>query len=103
VDSSTLAVLVLLGLVVLRAILLAVGVALIVRPVSQCPACLESTTWLLHRPVLRYFAPWLEWRFCTHCGWQGPSRRETPPARVHVGLPERAKATLPDESAGSDP
>lgn len=74
-DGSLLAVTVLLGLVGLRWILLGVGAALLLRPVSSCPACFQPTllqevTWLIRRA-----APWLEWRFCPHCRWQGPARR----------------------------
>jgi hypothetical protein len=73
VDSSAITVVVLLGLVVLRGVLLAVGAALIIRPVVECPACF-STTFALHRPWFRRLVPWLEWRWCADCGWSGPAR-----------------------------
>lgn len=71
--ESGLAVIVLLGLVVLRWILLGIGAALILRPVDRCPACFADTI-QLHRPFLRRIAPWLEWRWCAHCNWSGPAR-----------------------------
>jgi hypothetical protein len=77
VDQSAIAVIVLLGLVALRWLLLLAGFALIVRPVIECPACFGST-FLLQRRWLRRFLPWLEWRFCPHCGWQGPARMLPP-------------------------
>jgi hypothetical protein len=67
-------VIVLLGLVALRGVLLGIGAALIVRPVIECPACFAATSGLYH-PWLRRIVPWLEWRFCVHCGWSGPGRR----------------------------
>jgi len=73
--ESGLAVVVLLGLVALRWILLGIGAALILRPVERCPACFGDTV-PLHRPTLRRLAPWLEWRWCTHCQWSGPSRHQ---------------------------
>ena len=63
-----------LGLVLLRGVLIAVGAALLVRPVRQCPACFQATV-ELQRVWLRRLAPWLEWRWCPHCGWAGPARR----------------------------
>lgn len=72
--ESGAAVVILLGLVVLRWVLLGIGAALILRPVLECPACMRETR-LLHRPWLRRVAPWLEWRWCAACGWSGPARR----------------------------
>lgn len=71
--NSDLAIVVLLGLVVLRWVLLGIGAALILRPVDSCPACMAETH-ALHRPWLRRLAPWLEWRWCMACGWSGPAK-----------------------------
>lgn len=68
---------VLFGLVILRVALVALGASLILRPTHSCPACLDRTV-LLHRPVLRAVLPWVEWRWCPLCGWQGPGRRVRP-------------------------
>ncbi|MBI4545040.1 MAG: hypothetical protein HY703_07595 [Gemmatimonadetes bacterium] len=68
---------VLLGLVVLRAIVVLAAMALLVRPVHACPACRQPSV-PVQRRWLDRLAPWLEWRWCPHCGWQGPSRREPP-------------------------
>lgn len=75
-DVSVAAVIILLGLVALRGILIGVGIALILRPVRECPACFRETFGLHHR-LLRFVA-WLEWRWCPGCGWQGPARRLSP-------------------------
>jgi len=83
-ENSTLTVIVLLLLVGLRWVLLAVGVALLVRPVSSCPACAASSTLGLHRPWLRWLTSWLEWRWCPQCGWQGPARRVPTPLRART-------------------
>lgn len=101
-DFSALAVIVLLGLVLLRGVLLGLGAALILRPVMECPACFEPATFLLHRRLLHRLAPWLEWRFCPRCGWQGPAKKAeagSPPAprrRPSVPTPH----PLPDERDG---
>ena len=73
-DVNVVIILVFLGLVVLRGLLVAIGAALLVRPVVECPACFGSTLGL-HRRWLIVIAPWLEWRWCPHCGWTGPARR----------------------------
>ena len=80
-DSSTITVVVLLGLVLLRFVLLGLFAALIIRPVVECPACFRST-FALHRPWLRRLVSWLEWRWCPHCGWSGLARMipDRPPA-----------------------
>ena len=67
-------VLVLGGLVLLRFVLIGVGAALIIRPVSDCPACFHQSLKIRYR-WLAWLAPWLEWRWCPQCGWQGPARR----------------------------
>ena len=64
---------VLLALVLLRWGLLVVGAIFLVARVRDCPACFEPTL-KLRRPWLRRVAPWLEWRWCPTCGWQGLSR-----------------------------
>ena len=81
--DSGIAVVVLLGLVGLRWVLLGIGAALILRPVDRCPACMGETH-EVHRPLLRRFASWLEWRWCLACGWSGPARRlpQRPPPRA---------------------
>ncbi|MFP3947254.1 MAG: hypothetical protein ACLFWG_00860 [Longimicrobiales bacterium] len=68
------AVAVLVGLVLLRWGLLFVGALLLVARVRDCPACFEPT-FKLRRPWLRRLAPWLQWRWCPTCGWQGLSRK----------------------------
>lgn len=82
---------ILLALVLLRWGVLLVGAALVVRPVSDCPACREPTL-LLHTPWLRRLAPLFEWRWCPACGWQGPGRRTGATHRIHVAeAPERSR------------
>jgi hypothetical protein len=98
-DFSNVAVLVLIGLVLLRGILIGVGAALILRAVTDCPACF-SPTYLLQRKWLRRFLPWLEWRFCPHCGWQGPSKRQLVRPAQPVRPPARPAAHPYEEPGG---
>jgi hypothetical protein len=62
-----------IGLVVLRFVLLVVGAALIIRPVSNCPACFQESVKIRHVWLSRIL-PWYEWRWCPSCGWEGPAR-----------------------------
>ncbi len=89
------AVTVLLGLVVLRWGLLFVGAFFLVARVRACPACFEETL-LLRRPWLHRVAPWLEWRWCPECGWQGLSRR----AEGGLARPPMKLPTPPERSVG---
>jgi hypothetical protein len=98
VDFSGLTVIVLLGLVLLRGVLLAIGAALILRPIAECPACFEPGTFLLRRRWLRWLAPWLEWRFCARCGWQGPAKKAEPGAPLSQRRPPAPEPhPFPDE------
>lgn len=85
-DASVVAVAILLGLVALRWIVIGIGVALLLRPVRECPACFQETFGLHHR-LLRH-VKWLEWRWCPHCGWHGPARRK--PTTRTTGTPAQS-------------
>jgi hypothetical protein len=69
-------VLVLAALVLLRFILIGIGALLIIRPVTACPACFQEIVRVRYA-LLGLLAPWLEWRWCPSCGWEGPSRRRS--------------------------
>ena len=69
-----------LGLVLLRVVLIALGAAMLIRPVQQCPACFYDTL-KLQRSVVG-MRKWIEWRWCPSCGWQGLARVTTPIERV---------------------
>jgi hypothetical protein len=72
-DISIGAVIVLGGLVLLRFVFIAVGAALLLRPVRECPACFGGTV-RVKRPILEALTRIAEWRWCPCCGWQGPAR-----------------------------
>lgn len=67
-------VLVLLALALLRVAVVALGGALLVRPVRACPACFRATV-SVRRPWLDRLARGYEWRWCPYCHWQGIARR----------------------------
>lgn len=73
-DPSVIVFFVFIGLALLRGVLVLLGAVLILRPVIDCPACF-GPSFALHRPWLSRLAPWLEWRWCPRCGWQGPAKR----------------------------
>lgn len=65
------------GLVLLRVVVVATAAALLIRPVRACPACFHPTVPLLIRPLAK-LVPWVEWRWCPDCAWQGPARKASP-------------------------
>lgn len=65
---------VLVALVVLRAFVLVAAAVLLIHPVSACPACFAPSV-PVRKQWFRVLAPRFEWRWCPHCGWQGPARR----------------------------
>jgi hypothetical protein len=72
---------VLLSMVVLRALIVLVFAAAIIRPVRSCPACFRDTLPVRKR-LLTLLAPAFEWRWCPSCSWQGLGRK----------VPDRAPA-----------
>ena len=40
-----------------------------------CPHCGGSTNPVVLRRILRVLSPWVQWRWCSRCGWEGPGRR----------------------------
>ena len=40
-----------------------------------CPHCGGSTNPVVLRRLLRLLSPWIQWRWCARCGWEGPGRR----------------------------
>ncbi|HEX9885046.1 MAG TPA: hypothetical protein VGA70_01085 [Longimicrobiales bacterium] len=78
-DVSVAAVVVLLGLVLLRWGLILFGALLILQPARSCPACFRATL-PIRRPVLNAVLPVAEWRWCPACRWSGPSLKSPSPA-----------------------
>lgn len=85
-------------LVLLRWGLLVVGAALVIPRIRSCPACFADTV-PVRRRWLRAVLPWLQWRWCPTCGWEGPSSRaesELVPGpgrrRAHGLAPRRSDA-----------
>ena len=40
-----------------------------------CPHCGGATSPVVLRRLLKLLSPWLQWRWCSRCGWEGPGRR----------------------------
>ncbi len=40
-----------------------------------CPHCGGATNPVVLRRLLRVFSPWIQWRWCSRCNWEGPGRR----------------------------
>ena len=62
------------ALALLRAAVILAAALLLIAPVSACPACFQPSL-PIRRAWLAPFASRFEWRWCPHCGWQGPARR----------------------------
>lgn len=75
-DVSTIPVVVLGVLVLLRWGLLVFAAALLLRPATSCPACSRPTL-VIRRPILTAMLRMVEWRWCPACRWEGPARRRT--------------------------
>lgn len=41
----------------------------------MCPHCGGFTSTIVLRMMLRVLSPWVQWRWCSRCGWEGPGRR----------------------------
>lgn len=65
---------ILLALSLLRIVAVAVGAAMLIKPVRACPACYQDTV-SIRRLWLDRLARKYEWRWCPHCRWEGLARR----------------------------
>ena len=68
----------LISLVGILSLLLVVtaSVAYLALPRGRlCPHCGGATNPVVLRRLLRLLSPWLQWRWCSRCGWEGPGRR----------------------------
>lgn len=77
-----------LGLVLLRVVVITVLLLLLLTVGPACPACGRDTIRIHNAGVVRLF-PWIERRFCLHCGWGGLTRRRRTAA---VTVPESVAA-----------
>ncbi len=52
------------------------SVALLALPRGRlCPHCGGATNPVVLRRLLRILSHWVQWRWCSRCGWEGPGRR----------------------------
>lgn len=52
------------------------SVAYLVLPRGRmCPRCGGSTSPVVLRRMLRILSRWIQWRWCSRCGWEGPGRK----------------------------
>jgi len=71
-------VIVLIALVGILSMLLVVtaSVAYLALPRGRlCPHCGAATYPVVLRRLLRFLSRWVEWRWCSRCGWEGAGRR----------------------------
>ncbi len=69
---------VLIALVGILSILLMVtaSVAYLALPRGRlCPHCGGMTNPVVLRRLLKVVSPWVQWRWCSRCGWEGAGRR----------------------------
>jgi hypothetical protein len=48
-----------------------------------CPHCGGATDPVVLQRLLRLLSPWVQWRWCSRCNWEGPGRRGP-----HLGPPD---------------
>jgi rubredoxin len=71
-------VIVLVSLVGILSMLLLVtaSVAFLALPRGRlCPHCGGPTNPVVLRKLLRFLSRWVQWRWCSRCGWEGAGRR----------------------------
>ncbi len=47
---------------------------LVLQRGRMCPRCGGYTTPIVLRRMLRVLSRWVQWRWCSRCGWEGPGR-----------------------------
>lgn len=74
-DDPVLALIALVGILSML-LVVATSVLYLVLPLGRmCPRCGGYTNQVLLRKLLRLASRWLQWRWCSRCGWEGPGRR----------------------------
>lgn len=62
--------------ILLMFLVVTASVAYLVLPRGRlCPHCGGATNPVVLRRLLRLLSPWLQWRWCSRCSWEGPGRR----------------------------
>ena len=57
-------------------LLVTTSVAYLALPKGRlCPWCGAATSPVVLRMALRVLSPWVQWRWCSRCGWEGAGRR----------------------------
>jgi hypothetical protein len=57
-------------------LIVAVSLAYLALPRGRmCPHCGGATNPVVLRRILRVLSPWVQWRWCSRCNWEGPGRR----------------------------
>ncbi len=57
-------------------LIVAVSLAYLALPRGRmCPHCGGATNPVVLRRLLRILSPWVQWRWCSRCNWEGPGRR----------------------------
>lgn len=62
--------------VLLMLLVVTTSVAYLALPKGRlCPSCGGATSPVVLRLALRVLSPWVQWRWCSRCGWEGAGRR----------------------------
>ena len=57
-------------------LLVTTSVAYLILPRGRmCPRCGRSTSSVVLRRLLHPLSRWIQWRWCSRCGWEGPGRK----------------------------
>lgn len=62
--------------ILLMLLVVTTSVAYLTLPKGRlCPSCGGATSPIVPRMALRVLSPWVQWRWCSRCGWEGAGRR----------------------------
>jgi hypothetical protein len=62
--------------ILLMLLVVTTSVAYLTLPKGRlCPSCGGATSPVVLRMALRALSPWVQWRWCSRCGWEGAGRR----------------------------
>jgi len=88
---------VLIALVGILTILLMVtaSVAYLALPRGRlCPHCGGMTNPVVLRRLLKVLSPWVQWRWCSRCAWEGPRHRGAGPGSAGSARRSQVRISL---------
>ena len=73
-DQSVFALISVVGILTMLLVVTSSVVYLVLPRGRMCPRCGGCTSPIVLRRMLRVLSPWVQWRWCFRCEWEGPGR-----------------------------